>query len=781
MTDNIELSLCVIRWNDEDRLADFLEQIAGLADEIIIMNLASKDQVIEDAKRADARILRTEWSGSRSRIKNECLDQARGRWALFLEPDEHLPKEQWSHLRMLLQNPTAEEYYIYVDQGQGNNMINTPAESLRLIRNRAAYRYQYRSFEYISDDLISNIRESNLRIQKQKNPASLRQEEERLMLLKADQTEHPEDCFINYISGIALLNQRRYEAARDSFLSAGKKINPDYFYAPHLFKCLVWADLSLEDYENALSAAEEGIGLFPEYADLFALRGELYKRMKKYKEAILDYENGLKILQNPGAKAYGSEISAAVVFENLGQLYEKELAYKKAASYYQQVLRCGIVTSELIYKAAEMILKSGGTEVLKLQMQEAAEKENLEMMMIFIDLFYRNLEYQEVLSYLANLEPFIEKEEADFIRYSCCKMLGRKEEADLHLLQIKENPGFLEQIRLQEIEQKWNENLLEEASELIQDMKENERIESSALKAYSMIQQALAGSDCFACVPDFQEQELIRGIMIRFLWRRQTAKAQRIMPLLIKGKSAEEQAEIYKGIAGCLLRFEGDVGIQEMGLSDNPLVTEEIQLALWARESMERLHRWITRVPIVDSRKRDAAIEHFVMGTRFEESGKTKEALFAFLRALQLDPFEESVREKLRILYFSEPEKHFTLLQSIYWVTEGDAFGSKEEFLSYAKGLFAFFAGNLSEAVKFFSESENTGAVCAPGLAQLIACLWLNGDVEKAEVMKNGNNSCVLNEKIYTICKSYVLQKLMEYNDQNCDSEQIRREMQKIN
>jgi len=191
MTGNIELSLCVIRWSDEDRLADFLEQIAGLADEIIIMNLASQDQVVEEAKRAGAQVFRTEWSGSRSRIKNECLDQARGRWVLFLESDEHLPKEQWSHLRMLLQNPTAEEYYIYVDQGQGNSMISTPAESLRLIRNRAAYRSRYRSFEYISDDFISNIRVSNLRIRKQTTSSSFQQEEERLILLKADQKDHP--------------------------------------------------------------------------------------------------------------------------------------------------------------------------------------------------------------------------------------------------------------------------------------------------------------------------------------------------------------------------------------------------------------------------------------------------------------------------------------------------------------------------------------------------------------------------------------------------------------
>ncbi len=747
MTGNIELSLCVIRWNDENRLTDFLEEITGLADEIIIVNFASQDQVVKKARLAGAQVLQTEWSSSRSRIKNECLDQARGRWVLFLEPDEHLPKEQWSHLRMLLKNPTAEEYYIYVDRGQGNSMINTPAESLRLIRNRAAYRYQYRSFEYISDDLISNIRESNLRIRKPKTSSSLQQEEERFMLLKADQKDHTEDGYINYISGIDLLNQKRYEAALNSFLSARKKINSEYFYAPHLFKCLVWTELSMEKYENALRDAKEGIGLFPEYADLLVLRGEVYKRMKKYKQAIHDYENGLKILQNVSTKAYGSEISAAVIFENLGQLYEKELAYQKAAFCYQQELKCGIATPELIYKAAEMILKSGETEVIKLQMQEAAEEKNLEMMMIFIDLFYRNLEYHEVLSYLVNLEPFIEKEEADFIRYSCCKMLGRKEEADLYLSQIKENPGFLEQIRMQEIEQRWNENLLEEASELIRDMEDDE----------------------------------IRNIMVRFLWLKQTAKAKRIMPLLIKGKSSEEQAEIYRDIAGCLLRFEGDGMISEMGLLDNPLLPEEIRLALWARESMKRLRSWITTVPIVDSRKEEAAYDHFAMGNDFEESGKTNEAFFAYIRALQLDPYDESVRKKLRILYFSEPEMYLSLLQSVYWVTEGDAFGFKEEFLSYAKGLFAFFAGDFAEAVKYFSEFENTGAVCAPGLTQLIACLWLNGDVEKAEAMTNGNNSCVLNEKIYTICKSYVLQKLMEYNEQNCDSEQIRREMKKIN
>ena len=55
-----ELSVVLATFNEESNLADCLESVRGLADEIIVVDGTSKDKTVEIAKKYNAKVVITE-------------------------------------------------------------------------------------------------------------------------------------------------------------------------------------------------------------------------------------------------------------------------------------------------------------------------------------------------------------------------------------------------------------------------------------------------------------------------------------------------------------------------------------------------------------------------------------------------------------------------------------------------------------------------------------------------------------------------------------------------
>ncbi|MDF3003179.1 MAG: glycosyltransferase, partial [Bacillota bacterium] len=253
MKDKINLSICTVVHNEEARIPDYLSRIAGRAEEIIMADLGSTDRTVALSRNAGIMVYPVQWKQNRSEIKNFCMEQASGRWILFLQADERLSDEDWNQLYSMLDNPNAEEYLIYVEPAAKYGGIASPVNSLRLIRNRKEYRYQGRSYEYIPDEIIGNRRDSELRIQQVREDQSGCMEfdtnlfdAERALLLSKDLEEEPQSAYLLYQTGIALMNQGQSEDAAHYLEAARETVIIDYFYAPHLYKCLAWSYLAVE-------------------------------------------------------------------------------------------------------------------------------------------------------------------------------------------------------------------------------------------------------------------------------------------------------------------------------------------------------------------------------------------------------------------------------------------------------------------------------------------------------------------------------------------------------
>ena len=112
------LSVILITLNEEERLPACLASVAGLADEIVVVDTGSGDRTVEIAGRAGARvdhIARADFKGH-GISKQRALDLATGAWVLLLDADERVTRELAAEIRATLTGgPGPDGYWVRRD------------------------------------------------------------------------------------------------------------------------------------------------------------------------------------------------------------------------------------------------------------------------------------------------------------------------------------------------------------------------------------------------------------------------------------------------------------------------------------------------------------------------------------------------------------------------------------------------------------------------------------------------------------------------------------------
>ena len=102
------LSVTIVAQNEERTIAQVLESVAHLADEIIFLDSGSTDRTPEIAKTFGVRFVHQPWLGYAEQ-KNKALDLASGEWILSLDADEVLTLALQAEIRTLLQRGVADD------------------------------------------------------------------------------------------------------------------------------------------------------------------------------------------------------------------------------------------------------------------------------------------------------------------------------------------------------------------------------------------------------------------------------------------------------------------------------------------------------------------------------------------------------------------------------------------------------------------------------------------------------------------------------------------------
>ena len=146
------------------------------------------------------------------------------------------------------------------------------------------------------------------------------QSEDRKRLLQIDLNEQPQDGYICYLEGIALLNQNKYEDSAAFFELARQAFAGGRLYVPHMYRCLGVCLMSLGRNEEAEAVLNDGFWLFPFYTDLLVLRAELFRRLDRNEEALKDLQTCLAFRNGPNFSVPTPEIGIEAIEEMLADI-----------------------------------------------------------------------------------------------------------------------------------------------------------------------------------------------------------------------------------------------------------------------------------------------------------------------------------------------------------------------------------------------------------------------------------------------------------------------------
>jgi glycosyltransferase involved in cell wall biosynthesis len=134
----IQLSATLIVKNEERVLGDCLRSIAGIADEVVVVDTGSTDRTRHIARNLGARLFDFPWTGDFSAARNHALERARGEWILYIDADETVRACDPARLRAQLSDPSRVAYRVLLHV----RPTVTPYLEMRLFRNDPLIRFR---------------------------------------------------------------------------------------------------------------------------------------------------------------------------------------------------------------------------------------------------------------------------------------------------------------------------------------------------------------------------------------------------------------------------------------------------------------------------------------------------------------------------------------------------------------------------------------------------------------------------------------------------------------
>jgi tetratricopeptide (TPR) repeat protein len=132
------VSAALIVRDEEKFLEACLGSLAGLADEIVVVDTGSKDRSRDIAIHAGARVYDLPWTGDFSAARNHALGLARGEWILYIDADERVGEGDRAAVREQLRRPGYLGYRLLLRPRPGFS----PYWELRLFRNDPRIRFR---------------------------------------------------------------------------------------------------------------------------------------------------------------------------------------------------------------------------------------------------------------------------------------------------------------------------------------------------------------------------------------------------------------------------------------------------------------------------------------------------------------------------------------------------------------------------------------------------------------------------------------------------------------
>ncbi len=220
----VAVSLTMIVRDEERNLPACLSSVAGLFDEIVVVDTGSKDRTAEIAREFGARVFDFVWIDDFAAARNAALARAKGDYAFWLDADDVLDPPQRVKLQALLDGLRTGDEAAYVvrcscDPGPNGDGGQTVVDHIRLFPVREGVRWTYA----VHEQILPALRRANVPVRwtdltvrhtGYTDPALRERKLQRdCKILEAELAERPDDPFVLFNLGSIAVERQDWPTA----------------------------------------------------------------------------------------------------------------------------------------------------------------------------------------------------------------------------------------------------------------------------------------------------------------------------------------------------------------------------------------------------------------------------------------------------------------------------------------------------------------------------------------------------------------------------------------
>jgi tetratricopeptide (TPR) repeat protein len=284
------ISLCMIVKDEERFLDDALRSVAGVVDEMCIVDTGSTDRTREIARARGARVLDVVWQDDFALARNAALNMAARPWIFVLDADERLDSASRGALAAIGKTRAGGRGKWITCRNLTDDCKGSGAMSNALVRlfpNDARIRYRNAIHEFVARDgsdaglaadrtTIEIVHHGYLHAVVTERAKA----ERNLRLSRLAAQRDPDDAFHQYNLGMASLMSGDHDGA----IAALERMRELTLGAPRGFRVhalVVLADLYAarrNDLATAHALLAESLALVPQYSSAHFIQGKLLAR-----------------------------------------------------------------------------------------------------------------------------------------------------------------------------------------------------------------------------------------------------------------------------------------------------------------------------------------------------------------------------------------------------------------------------------------------------------------------------------------------------------------------
>jgi len=345
----VKISLTMIVRDEEKNLSNCLESVAGLFDEIVVVDTGSTDRTVEIARSFGARVFDFVWVDDFGAARNAALARATGDYAFWLDADDVVDPPEREKLRALLDGLGAGDEACCVvhckcDPSPDGSGGETVVDHIRLFPLRQDVRWTYRVHEQILPALRRAgvpVRWTGITVRHTgyvDKALRARKLDRDTRILREDLEDRPDDPFNLFNLGSIAVERQHWHEALEFLKQSLAGSAPTDSITRKLFALIAQVHQMQGDSQAALRTCAEGLALDPDDAELWFREAVVHRHRGESGEAERCWRRILTLSPPERFSSVDQGIYGHLTRRNLAALAAERGNHAEAKKLWTEVL-----------------------------------------------------------------------------------------------------------------------------------------------------------------------------------------------------------------------------------------------------------------------------------------------------------------------------------------------------------------------------------------------------------------------------------------------------------